>query len=219
MKTYITDEFSGLEYVPLELTDTFSYECNLCGACCRNVKSSVPLEPLDIYKIAKHLCKTIEDVIVEYTDIEMIAQNFVAPFVKTKGAKDECIFLKDNLCTIQDCKPRTCRMYPMSASPGENGDLEYMWVAKEHHMYDPGKLLVRDWMNEALSPEDREFLRLEYDYVPELALLMRRFRASTNDAVIKTVMLHRYVAYDPTADFIPQNKNNMSVLLNTLAYI
>ena len=219
MKTYITDDFSGLEYVPLEPSDTFSYECNRCGSCCRNVKSAVSLEPLDVYRIAKHMHKSFEDVIVDYTDFELIAQNFVAPFVKTKGDKDECIFLKDNRCTIQECKPRTCRMYPMSASPGKNGDLEYMWVSKEHHGYSPGKLRVHDWMEAAISPEDREFLRLEYDYVTKLAPLMRRFNASPNEVVIKTVMFHRYVAYTPAADFIPQFKNNMAALMSTLTRI
>ena len=110
-------------------------------------------------------------------------------------------------------------MYPMSASPGKNGDLEYMWVAKEHHMYSPGKLRVHDRMEAAISPEDREFLRLEYDYVPKLGKLIRRFPASPNEAIIRTVMLHRYVAYKPTADFIPQYKGNMSALLNILTHI
>ncbi|MFR1480858.1 MAG: YkgJ family cysteine cluster protein [Hydrogeniiclostridium mannosilyticum] len=34
--------------------------------------------------------------------------------LKTVGADDACIFLKDNRCTIHSVHPRACRTYPIA---------------------------------------------------------------------------------------------------------
>ena len=216
MKQYIKDEMSGLEYIPLEPGDTASFDCCCCGQCCRKIESSVPLESLDVFRIAKHLRKPIEDVIEEYTEVEMLIHNFPMLFLKTRGEANECIFLKNNRCTIHDSKPRTCRMYPFSAGPGGDGGLEYIWAAKEHHMYMPGKLHVRDWMEAALSPEDREFLQLEYDYAKAIGFLLGRLPKEIDSDILREMLVYRYFAYDMSSNFIPQYKENMSMLINVL---
>ena len=212
-KEYIRDKLSGFEYIPLIPEDTFSFECKLCGNCCRNVESAVPIETLDLFRIAKFLNKATEDVITEYTDTLLLAPNFPVLFMNTKGSEKECVFLKDNHCSIQDGKPRTCRMYPLSASPDNNGALEDIWVAKEHHRYAPGNLRVRDWMADSLSLEDREFLRLEYGYVREMGFLVGFLSDKPNMDILANMLIHRYFAYNTHDEFIPQYKNNMSMLL------
>ena len=60
-------------------------------------------------------------------------------------------------------------------------------------------------------------MRLEYDYVKALAIIVRHLPSERNDIVTKIITMHRYVAYDPFADFIPQYTANMAALLKTLA--
>ena len=49
MKEFMT------KMVPVNLSDRFPFKCRMCGACCRHVRESVPLESLDAFRLAKHL--------------------------------------------------------------------------------------------------------------------------------------------------------------------
>lgn len=41
--------------VPVAPSDRFPFRCRMCGACCRHVRESVPLESLDAFRLAKYL--------------------------------------------------------------------------------------------------------------------------------------------------------------------
>jgi len=216
-KEYIKDELTGREYVLLASGDSFSFECKLCGNCCRNVKNSIPLDSLDIFNMAKHLNKPVEAVISEYTGVELLTANFPMLFMKTAGDGDACIFLKSNRCTINQGKPRTCRLYPLSVEPhDEHGSLAYMWVAKQHHRYTEGNVFVSDWMNKALNNEDRDFLRLEYGFAKLLGQTLPRLPQTPEDTVLKIMLAHRYFLYDTTESFLPQYEENMNLLIKAI---
>ena len=215
-KEYITDDFSGMEYIPLGQRDPFSFECTHCGNCCRNVKSAVPLETLDVFRIAKHMQLSIEEIITDYTEVELLLPIYPLLFLKTRHDDDACIFLKDGLCSIQQVKPRTCRMYPLSAGPRGPGELEYMWVAKQHHLYKPGSIKVGDWMNEAITSEDREFLAMEYSSAIATGALFKYLPESKNDLILQMMLVHKYLAYDTDKDFLPQYADNMVILVRQL---
>lgn len=215
-KEYIKDELTGLEYVPLEPKDTFAFTCKQCGNCCRNVQSAVPIETLDIFRMAKHFQRPLEEVIEEYTDVELLLPNFPMLFLKAKPEQGACIFLKAGRCAIQKAKPRTCRMYPLSAGPDENGRLEYLWVAKKHHLYAPGDISVGGWMDENLSAEDRKFLLLEYGFIRDMRTTLRILPDTYNEHVLKIMLIYRYFAYDLRDEFLEQYKRNMSALVREL---
>lgn len=213
---------SGLEYIPLEPEDTFSFECVQCGSCCRNVIDAIPVESLDAFRLAKNLKQPIEDFIGTFTVMRLITPNFPMLFLKTKpesGEIGECIFLNDGCCSVQVVKPRTCRMYPLSAGPGDIGKFEYLWVAKQHHQYRPGATSVADWMSAALSGEDRNYLRLEYEFVKQSGKYLMRLPERRNDEVLKNQLVFRYFMYDLRSEFMPQYEDNIKLSLQGLKRI
>ncbi len=101
MKEFMT------KMVPVNLSDRFPFKCRMCGACCRHVRESVPLESLDAFRLAKHLrdkgenVSCVEKVLAAYAEPVLLSENGYTVFMlKTVGADDACIFLKDNRCTI-----------------------------------------------------------------------------------------------------------------------
>ena len=101
---------------PIAWNERIHFECHHCGACCRHVKDSVPLESLDVYRIARFLqshdksLDSIENLLSMYAEPVPIHEcGYFIYTLKTVGADDACIFLKDNRCTIQAAKPRACR--------------------------------------------------------------------------------------------------------------
>ena len=86
-KEYIKDDLSGLEYISLTPEDTFAFECINCGNCCRNVESAVPLEQLDVFKIVRHMQKSIEEVVDDYSEMQLLVPSFPMLFMKLKPCK------------------------------------------------------------------------------------------------------------------------------------
>lgn len=89
--------------------------CVRCGDCCRQ-PGDVRLQDDEIEAIANFLRLTIHDFTAAYTSLRANRSGLVLAEA-TDGA---CIFLQDNLCRIQDVKPRQCRAYPETWHiPGE----------------------------------------------------------------------------------------------------
>ena len=92
MKEFMT------KMVPVNLSDRFPFKCRMCGACCRHVRESVPLESLDAFRLAKHLrdkgenVSCVEDVLAAYAEPVLLSENGYTVFMlKTVGADDACI--------------------------------------------------------------------------------------------------------------------------------
>ena len=63
-----------MKMVPVAASDHFPFLCRRCGACCRHVRQSVPLETLDAFRLARYLrdrgepIRCIDDVLAKYTE-------------------------------------------------------------------------------------------------------------------------------------------------------
>jgi hypothetical protein len=83
---------------------TAQIDCTSCGNCCRVILPQ--LTAADIKRMAAHLGMTVKQ--------------FRADYVRTDTENREtaefntmpCPFLRDNRCSIYDCRPRDCRSFP-----------------------------------------------------------------------------------------------------------
>ena len=66
--------------------------------------------------------------------------------LKTVGADDACIFLKDNRCTVHPAKPRACRTYPVAVGPYELGGYEQYLSMEQPHHYKGPQMSVKKWV-------------------------------------------------------------------------
>ena len=90
--------------------------CRKCGKCCK-----VPLHfnyinvivlPEDIIKIAQCLDLNTKDFVTRYCIARKI--NFDKDYLiyVLRACNGQCIFLHDDLCTINNCKPIQCKQAP-----------------------------------------------------------------------------------------------------------
>ena len=105
----------------VEENEHIRFRCMRCAACCRHVRGSVVIEGLDAYRLAQHLKMEVADFISQYADPFLLDEQLWYPIfsLRVKGNDDSCIFLKGSRCTVQDAKPRTCRLYPFWVEPNE----------------------------------------------------------------------------------------------------
>lgn len=155
MKEFMT------KMVPVNLSDRFPFKCRMCGACCRHVRESVPQESLDAFRLAKYLrdkgenVSCVEDVLATYAEPVLLSENGYTVFMlKTVGADDACIFLKDNRCTIHSVHPRACRTYPIAVGPYELGGYEQYLSMEQPHHYSGPQMSVKKWIQKRCSKQD-----------------------------------------------------------------
>lgn len=210
---------------PLGKKEQFQFKCTRCGDCCRGIKESVMLESFDAYRMAKLLRQTdptvkmIDDMLHKYAvPVPLTDTGFPIFVLKTLGEDDTCVFLRDNGCAVYDARPRTCRLYPMSVGPGENGrEFEYVLCREKPHHFVGGMVRTKDWLRENFKQEYQDFLRAEYGALARLAPLMKRILEQSQPRMIVAALFARYYNFDLDAPFLPQFQNNMRQLEESLS--
>jgi len=214
-------DFDEHGYQKVSPNDFFHYNCSTCGDCCRNVKDSVMVESLDLYRLARFFSIEMSDVILKYTDIAYLAWGFPVFMLKTKPHRDTCIFLKSSLCSVYEARPRTCRTYPLGVGPDDEKPGEWLnfIVSKKQRHFTGERHLVGDWMDENLTPEDSAFVLADYNHTGELAKLMKNLDRRYEDRIIELILFFKYAAFDMTEDFHPQYTRNMEQLKQKLRHL
>lgn len=208
---------SGLKQLNPE--DEFQFACTNCCECCRNVKNAVMVEPLDLFRIARYTCRSIEEAVEEFTEPVMLTWGYPILTLKTKPFMDTCVFLKNSRCSIHDANPRACRIYPMIAGPGDvdlQSMIYFLDTKRRSHHTCGSTQRVKEWADKYLTEEDREFVRTDYKFAGEFAKIIGGFELEYEDQVMRLMLLYRYFIFDLEADFNRQFTWNMAVLKKEL---
>lgn len=203
----------------VELSDNIRFRCMRCGACCRNVEGSVVIESKDGYYLAKYLGITVSEFYENYTRMFLIDEvDFPIFALDTLGKDNSCIFLKGKRCTVQDAKPRTCKMYPFWIHPDDNGGFVYNLSTEQRHHPKGSLVRVRDWMRDNLSEEDKVFLLEDAKEISLLGPLLGKLNELNADKgkIIKKIIEYRHLYYDTDEPFFEQFRRNNILLKNEL---
>ena len=193
-----------------------------CAACCRYVKGSVIIEGLDAYRLAQHLKMEVADFISQYADPFLLDEQLWYPIfsLRVKGNDDSCIFLKGSRCTVQDAKPRTCRLYPFWIEPNEPDGTTFSYhICFEHRHHPKGSLVrVKDWMDENFGADERKALQEDFRAMHILAPLLHRAKACgvDDESIFKEALLYRYLYFSMDEPFLPQQQRNNRILIADL---
>lgn len=203
--------------LPLTNRQPVKFKCSACGACCKNVRDSILLEPLDAFRIVREYIKngfsgTGDEILDQIADLKELSRGFYVFVPKTVNDSGVCGMLKDNRCTIYSVRPRTCRLYPFTVDPSADGSMKWYLCTEQSHHFGKGSMTAREWHRRNLSGEDEEYLREECRVLPELGRLMRNISDADLREAEKQTLLFRYLAYDYSQSFLPQYKDNMLFL-------
>lgn len=205
---------------PVTPEDSILFQCLRCGDCCRGVSDSIMLEPMDIYRLGRHLrakgkpIEGTEDVLCLYAHPALLDHGFPVFLLNTDA--DACVFLRDGKCTVYEARPRVCRLYPIAVAPGTK-DFRYFLCTERTHHFSGGTISVNDWLNANFAGEDRSFLRADFDGAAELGRLLYSMREDTRQKTLFPFLLFRYYDYDLDKPFLPQFLSNLESLKQTLA--
>ena len=83
------------------------FRCTQCGDCCR-WPGSVLLVEEDYPRLAAALGLSVDAFIDRYTQLSPNRRQLAL----IDGEGDDCLFLKDNGCSLYEARPEQCRTFP-----------------------------------------------------------------------------------------------------------
>ncbi len=203
--------------------DWVPFRCRLCGNCCRNLRGNLMPEQIDAYRLARFLrergeVEYMEDFYTRYTYPDVLEDFFPVFLINTVDPDDSCVFLKDGRCSVYEARPRVCRLYPFTAFPGQRGKAFHFFQCMDSNSahFSDGKILVKDWMYQNFSREDREFLTAESGTLLELGRLLKAMSTDGRKENLFQILYYRYYNYDLDQPFMPQYKENTEELKRIL---
>ena len=203
--------------------DWVPFRCRLCGNCCRNLRGNLMPEQIDAYRLARFLrergeVEYMEDFYTRYTYPDVLEDFFPVFLINTVDPDDSCVFLKDGRCSVYEARPRVCRLYPFTAFPGQRGKAFHFFQCMDSNYahFSDGKILVKDWMYQNFSREDREFLTAESGTLLELGRLLKAMSTDGRKENLFQILYYRYYNYDLDQPFMPQYKENTEELKRIL---
>ena len=120
--------------------------CSGCSACCRGMGSSVVLDPLDLYRLARYL-KTAPRQLLAGPVALGVVDGLVLPHLNMDGEGEQCPFLgQDGRCRVYEARPGICRIFPLGRFY-ENGSFRYFLQTRECPSRSRTKIRVRKWVD------------------------------------------------------------------------
>ena len=128
-----------------------AFKCRACGVCCKNVRDSIVLEPLDAYRIVRDKQKngctdSADDILWNMAELKELSPGFHVFVLRTVNDSGMCGMLRDDRCTIYSVRPHTCRLYPFTAEPcPEEHRIKWYLCTEQPHHFGLGSVTAREW--------------------------------------------------------------------------
>lgn len=163
------------------------------------------LSPYDLYRLAKYLKLSMEDVIMKYC-LWHIGETSKLPVVWLKLTEDgACPFLKQNRCTVHEAKPFVCSAYPVGRAylPEENQTVYFMQSIQCGLPYK--KRTVREWIyaDRDITYEE-EGHKVSTQMINEMMNFTRQYSENIINMLGGMPRAAFYVGYDIGMDFLEQ---------------
>lgn len=189
----------------MNLDDEFYYGCMQCGSCCHDI--DIILNPYDLYRLAKYLGLSTEEVIMKYC-LWHIGENSKLPVVWLEFTEDgACPFLKQNRCAVQEAKPFVCAAYPLGRAYLPEED-KIVYIRQNTQCGLPyKKQTVREWIfGERDVTYEEEVHKAWTKMIEEMMAFTRLYPDNIVNMLCEMLFTFFYVGYDTETDFLEQLK-------------
>ncbi len=99
---------------------TIGFKCQHCEGCCKAEfgDNTVLLFPFEIRQICDKTGFQPEDIAIPTPSQDTDSGGNIHTFEWVLGKNEDCIFLKNGLCEIYECRPFICKTYPFYLMDG-----------------------------------------------------------------------------------------------------
>ena len=176
--------------------------CEGCSRCCREMPSTVLLDPLDVFRIMKRTGSSFDDLLGQSFSLE-VEEGLVLPHL---AAREDgvCVFLNEaGRCSIHEDRPGFCRLFPLGRYYQGDDFLYFIQVHECRHS--KTKVRIRRWLEIEDLPRYEAYIRSWHALIRRAVALAE----SADDTFCRQISLYVLEQFyrrgwDPDADFYPQ---------------
>lgn len=206
---------SGMRLGP---DDSFEFHCTKCGKCCRN-QGDILLNSLDLFRIARHLGHTPEEIAKRYAR-PIIGGTSGLMLMQVPPVNGDCPFMRNKQCIVHENKPAVCALFPLGrAVDAHTGEMTYFY--NDPHCGNKSRShTVREWLAEFGMEEQAEYYPLWGNFLEKAFEMLRDVREHKGEDGVKLfhTMFAGYVyfLYDIKQEYLPQFKHNSEAFKNAM---
>lgn len=135
----------GKKYTKNSMVRLACNDCEGCSDCCREVGSSIVLDPWDIYMLEKNLSCGFDALLQNHLELNVV-DGVVLPNLRLRENRGGCTFLNQNgRCGIHGFRPGFCRLFPLGRIY-EDGSFSYFLQTKECKKENRTKVKISKWL-------------------------------------------------------------------------
>ena len=203
----------------LDLDSEFRFKCRRCGKCCIH-QDTILFNARDIYNIARKKGMTMQQVIEAYTEV-YIGRNSRIPVVHllSNGPKGACPLLENGRCSVHDCKPTVCALFPLGrvvmgekfGEPIENLDkIQVKYIINDFSCGSAKRVnTVLSWLDKFGIPEHDEYFLLWNKVCMSLTMTIVKLEEAKVSMPVLSMLWDAifqmlFLQYDVEQEFMPQ---------------
>ena len=186
-----------------------SRECEGCSQCCKDVGTSILLDPYDFYELEKGRGFSFEDMYAEGIIELNVIDGVIIPNLKTP-----CKFLNDSgRCSIHDFRPGFCRLYPLGRIYNDES-FDYFLQVHECPFPNKTKVRIKDWLGIPHLPVYEEYIKKWHFLLKNATSLIRKKNDDELTKKISMMFLTVFFVnpYNTEEDFFPQFYERLSAV-------
>lgn len=201
----------GKLYGPNDLVKADCGDCHGCFACCQKMGQSIVLDPLDIYRLTKHLNVRFEQLLADKIELNVV-DGLILPNLKMSGTEERCAFLnEEGRCSIHQFRPGICRLFPLGRYYN-NGSFQYFLQIHECKKENRTKVKVKKWIDTPDLKQNEKYILEWHDFVIELQEQLMEMTDESYSKKINLFVLQSFFVepYDMQTDFYIQFENRLA---------
>lgn len=195
----------GKRYGLSDMVKADCNDCRGCSDCCRGMGNSICLDPLDCFRLSKHLQKSFGELLAECLELNVV-DGVILPNLKMAGESEACVFLNEaGRCSIHAARPGICRIFPLGRIY-ENRDFEYILQIHECPMPNKTKVKVSKWIDTPELKKNQQFIKDWHYFLKDIHEMLRNAADETliKDTSMRILNTFFVTPYDLDGDFYQQ---------------
>lgn len=179
-------------------------DCRGCSRCCRDMGSSILLDPLDVFRLSEGLGASFEELLERCLELHVV-DGVILPNLKMDEKRNCCVFLNDQgRCFIHSFRPGICRIFPLGRFY-ENRDFRYFLQIRECPA-SRSKIKVKKWIDTPDLPKNQEFIRDWHFFLKDLKETFETEAGAARQRAVNVYVLKEFyqTPFDPGQDFYRQ---------------
>ncbi len=168
-------------------------DCKGCSACCRDMGTSVALDPYDICRLTGGLGVTAQALLEQHILDFAVSDGVITPYLCMDAKRGCCSFLnEEGRCSIHPLRPSVCRCFPLGRIQTQEG-IRYILQVNECKAKVKSKVRVDKWLDVFHYESYEEYLVRWYSFVKRLGEKVLKANNQELMGEWNTVALHLFV--------------------------